>query len=347
MHCLSGESFLCTPNVKLPLCVEAFGWWVLFTVVLQSATSMCEESALYQQMVSSYILGRKDYEDPNNLFPMKEDQRKVMRTCRRCWVLHDINFPSGRCSFHRSFFRVTVPETCMGLVIGRGGSHLKQIREKSGVSHLTIPKDEGGRSGAEIQVQGGRKEVELAFSMIRGRGISFPFKGLGSVSGSWDCCQKGIKANGCVEESNHDSLICHCFLDKSMVVTTQSTGLDGFGKVFALDCEMVNTTRGKELAWVTLLDYNGNLCYDTLVKPPASIVDCNTVYSGITPEMLAGVTTTLADVQRNLLQRVSSNDILVGHSIDSDLRCLHLEHRKVTVLDQKVRKPLSFFRVGC
>ena len=153
---------------------------------------------------------------------------------------------------------------------------------------------------------------------------------------------------GCVEESNHDSLICHCFLDKSMVVTTRSAGLDGFGKVFALDCEMVNTTRGKELAWVTLLDYNGNLCYDTLVKPPASIVDCNTVYSGITPEMLAGVTTTLADVQRNLLERVSSNDILVGHSIDSDLRCLHLEHRKVTILDKTFSGSLfHFFRVGC
>ena len=229
----------------------------------------------------------------------------------------------------------------MGLVIGRGGSHLKEIREKSGVSHLTIPKHEGGISGAEIQVQGGRKEVEQAFSMIRAKLRGFH----GSVSGSWDCCQKGAgaKAKGCVEESNHDSLICHCFLDKSMVVSTQSAGLDGFGKVFALDCEMVNTTRGKELAWVTLLDYNGNLCYDTLVKPPAVIVDCNTVYSGITLEMLEGVTTTLVDVQRNLLERVSSNDILVGHSIDSDLRCLHLEHRKVTLLDKKFRNPLSLF----
>lgn len=78
-----------------------------------------------------------------------------------------------------------------------------------------------------------------------------------------------------------------------------------------------------------MLDFNVDTCYDTLVKPPERVVDYNTIYSGITPEMLNNTTTTLADVQRSLLKIVSSNDILVGHSIDNDLRSLHLEHRKV------------------
>ena len=37
----------------------------------------------------------------------------------------------------------------------------------------------------------------------------------------------------------------------------------------------------------------------------------------------------MVDVQKSLLERVSADDLLVGHSIDDDLRCLHLEHRKV------------------
>ena len=37
----------------------------------------------------------------------------------------------------------------------------------------------------------------------------------------------------------------------------------------------------------------------------------------------------MTDVQKNLLEQVSAKDIIIGHSIDNDLRCLHLEHRRV------------------
>ena len=116
-----------------------------------------------------------------------------------------------------------------------------------------------------------------------------------------------------------------------MVVTTYKMAEEeaGSAKVYALDCEMVNTRRGKEVARVTLLHFNGDTCYETLVKPPATIVDYNTKYSGITEAMLEGVTTTLRDVQKSLLGQVSAKDIIIGHGIDNDLRCLHLEHRKV------------------
>ena len=76
-------------------------------------------------------------------------------------------------------------------------------------------------------------------------------------------------------------------------------------KVFALDCEMVNTIRGKELARVTLLNFKGETSYETLVRPTVTILDYNTKYSGITEEMLQGVTTSLKDVQER------PNDLLV------------------------------------
>ena len=115
---------------------------------------MSEESGFYQKMACNFILGNFDYEDPNNLFPKKNDKRKLMRTCRQCWASYDINASAGGCCFHRSFFRVTVPEARLGLVIGKNGSHLKEIREKSKVSNLSIPKDEGGKSLGEVHLQG-------------------------------------------------------------------------------------------------------------------------------------------------------------------------------------------------
>ena len=151
----------------------------------------------------------------------------------------------------------------------------------------------------------------------------------GHVGGFWDCCNGMIGCRKCAEETNHDSLFRECFLDQSVVMTTHEGQDAGPAKVFALDCEMVNTSRGKEVARVTLLTFHGGSCNETLVIPPATIVDYKTKYSGITETTLEGVTTTLADVQKSLLGQISSKDIIVGHGLDNDLRCLHLEHRKV------------------
>lgn len=46
--------------------------------------------------------------------------------------------------------------------------------------------------------------------------------------------------------------------------------------VFALDCEMIYTTAGSELARVTVVDLDGNVVYDRIVKPKGNVLDCNT-----------------------------------------------------------------------
>lgn len=84
-----------------------------------------------------------------------------------------------------------------------------------------------------------------------------------------------------------------------------------------------------ELTRVTLVDFEGKMVYDTLVKPSTSILDHNTAFSGIEEGTLDQVTTTLEEVQMALLERINGNSFLIGHGLDSDLRVLKLFHERI------------------
>ena len=98
--------------------------------------------------------------------------------------------------------------------------------------------------------------------------------------------------------------------------------------VYALDCEMCHTTLGFELIKITLVNYKGELVYETLVKPLNPVLDFNTDFTGLTAADLVGVSTSLADVQRYLLSKFSSETILIGHSLEHDMKALKLFHEK-------------------
>ncbi|OQS06392.1 exonuclease, partial [Thraustotheca clavata] len=61
----------------------------------------------------------------------------------------------------------------------------------------------------------------------------------------------------------------------------------------------------------------------------STILNYHTEFSGITEEALANVKVHLEDVQTHLLTLFNQRTILVGHSLDSDLKALRLVHLRV------------------
>lgn len=133
---------------------------------------------------------------------------------------------------------------------------------------------------------------------------------------------------------------------------------DGNTGIYALDCEMCFTGCGLELAKISIIRSDGNLQYETFVRPERDIVDYNTRFSGITEKDLnidcsygmrrastasnssASSTTssnsyyprsvkTLQEVQKDILSFIFEDTILIGHSIENDLKALKLMHQSI------------------
>ncbi len=99
---------------------------------------------------------------------------------------------------------------------------------------------------------------------------------------------------------------------------------DGNYGIYAMDCEMGYTTEGGEALRVTVVSSYCETIYDTLIKPINPVLDYNARFSGITEYELTYCNTTMKDVQTFLLDTFSDKTILIGHSLDGDLRALRV-----------------------
>lgn len=154
----------------------------------------------------------------------------------------------------------------------------------------------------------------------------------GTADNFYYCCSQPAGTNGCcyanyhvTDYIDHDNLTGYVRTmekDEDYVCTKKD--------IFALDCEMCYTVVGLELTRITVIGYDESVVYDKLIKPQNKVIDYNTRFSGITKETLdkPGVKT-ITEIQAVLLSMFHSRTILVGHSLESDLKALKLIHDNV------------------
>lgn len=154
------------------------------------------------------------------------------------------------------------------------------------------------------------------------------------------CCQQPAGSDGCCFADYHvtdyidvDNLLGYVKTfekDEDFVCTKKD--------IFALDCEMCYTVVGLELTRITVVDYDEKVVFDKFVMPQNRVIDYNTRYSGITEAtLMTPDVKSLPEIQAVLLAMFHSRSILVGHSLESDLKALKLIHD--TVIDTSVLYP--------
>ncbi|XP_017112769.1 uncharacterized protein LOC108136242 isoform X3 [Drosophila elegans] len=167
----------------------------------------------------------------------------------------------------------------------------------------------------------------------------------GVCHGRWTCCHEGEESSpGCCLSDRHvwtGSVVGVNGPYYDFVRTQhreQPSSNDGDEPAaYALDCEMSYTGRGLDVTKVSLVALNGQLVYEHFVRPECDIIDYNTRYSGITERDLRSGAKSLAEVQRDLLELIAADTILIGHGLDNDLRALRLVHN--TLIDTSISFP--------
>lgn len=136
------------------------------------------------------------------------------------------------------------------------------------------------------------------------------------------------------EGYNITKLRCHYFGDKSLTEEELASYKElpsedslNTQKIIAIDCEMIETTEGEELARLSATDENGKMILDQLFRPKGGIKDLRYQYSGITEEMIKSTDIPTTEAVNILSQIASANTIIVGHSLENDLKIMKLLHK--------------------
>lgn len=130
-----------------------------------------------------------------------------------------------------------------------------------------------------------------------------------------------------------EDINCKCLQNYITLLPPKKKELnDKSDEIFSLDCEMVMTTKGLEVARLSIIDAinNDNIIYDEYIQPQHPVIDYLTNYSGITEEIIkTKCKTNFNEMRMKLLELWSDRTILIGHSLDNDLRVLRICHNRI------------------
>lgn len=185
----------------------------------------------------------------------------------------------------------------------------KARRSRSGVA--SVVQELGASSSSTVQKRVVPSESMLQEFEVSLDGIS-PYVRLNDAfSGPYlpdiECVDCASESAFCIERSG---------------VKNRSRGHEGTYDVLAVDCEMVLTSVGRELARVAVVGPNRSVLLDVLVKPEGQVTDYLTRYSGITEDHLRNVSRTRQEALDLLLSLMHSETVLVGHGLYNDLSAL-------------------------
>ncbi|CAF0782777.1 unnamed protein product [Adineta ricciae] len=162
----------------------------------------------------------------------------------------------------------------------------------------------------------------------------------GQIDKTYSCCSSKTNSAGCAVSQYHvhdadDTQLLSGYV-KTQPLGRQLAPDESYG-IFALDCEMCYTINGLELVRVSVVNQKLQSVYETLVKPHTRVLDYNTRWSGINEAQLRSCNVTIEDVQRHLLKLFNNRTILIGHSLESDLKALKIVHE--TIVDTSLVFP--------
>lgn len=143
------------------------------------------------------------------------------------------------------------------------------------------------------------------------------------------CCSGDLESEGCTTGKLHVWSGISDGVNRLKGFVKSPRG-KGNHNILGVDCEMIYTKGGMEVASVTLVDIRGEIVYQALVRPQQEVIDYNTKYSGVSlDDFKQKHPKPFHDVQRELLKYIKSGTIIIGHSLDNDLRVLKIVHSLV------------------
>ncbi|WWD18207.1 hypothetical protein CI109_102657 [Kwoniella shandongensis] len=154
----------------------------------------------------------------------------------------------------------------------------------------------------------------------------------------YSCCGRERGEQGCEEgihvfsDGDEDKALAKRVGFKTVKqCVEEAKGLEvGEGvEVVGMDCEMIYTTAGSSLGRVTIVDENGGILLDELVRQRVPILDLNSRFSGIYPGQLEAAVMDINAVRAAACMFIGPQTILVGHGLENDLRALRLLHDRV------------------